>query len=261
MTTTQGEALVLGLRDYGEGHRLARLFTREEGLVRAFAPAARKSRKRYGGLLEPMAHLEVMLTRRPGRDLPSLDEARALGLRLELRKHLERILLGTYFVELAGMVIREGQPQEPLFELLLAALDGLDSALALGGVHSPWGRIAMEHAVLTAFGAAPHLEACATCGREPVEEYSRFSVHEGGLRCGVCQPSWQPGDRPIHRRTRQALLALAGAGLSPQIFERALALPAEDHEALDEARLAMGDTLDALLGRAPKSRALLDTEI
>ncbi len=260
MTTTRGEALVLGLSDYGEGHRLARLFTREEGLVRAFAPAARKSRKRYGGVLEPMAHLEVMITRRPGRDLPSLDEARALGLRLELRKHLKRILLGTYFVELVGMVIREGQPQEQLFDLLLAALGGLDSTLADGGVHSPWGRVAMEHAVLDAFGAAPHLEACATCGRAPVEEQSRYSVNEGGLRCGVCQPSWQPGDRALHRRTLQALLALAGAGVSAEIFDRAAALPGDDLEAVNEASLAMGDTLDALLGRAPKSRALLDAE-
>ncbi|MDF1562689.1 MAG: DNA repair protein RecO [Deltaproteobacteria bacterium] len=262
MITSRSEALVLGLSDYGEGHRLVRLFDRETGLVKAFAPAARKSRKRYGGTLEPMAHLEVVLTRRPGRDLPSLDEARVLHLRLTLREHLERIFLGTYLVELTGMILREDQPQAALFDLLVAALDGLDGKEeGREGILSPWGRIAMDHAILESYGAAPHLAACASCGRTPEAERSRYSVREGGLCCQQCQPHWLPDDRTLLRRTRQALLALAGAGVSAELLARAAGLPADDLEAIEEARRALEDTLEALLGRAPKSRALLDATL
>ncbi len=264
MRSRRLEALVLSLSDFGEGHRLVRLFTREEGLIRAFAPGARRSRRRFGGTLEPMARLEVVLTERPGRDLPVLDEARALSLHLGLRAHLDRILLGTYLVELCSLVVREGQAQPDLWDLARAALEGLDvadSAAAEGsaaGVCSPWGRVALELGVLAACGRTPRFDVCVCCGRAPKADRSRFSVREGGLLCPRCEPRRWPDDRLVTRRTLRALDALLVPGDLVAGLARAAVLPQDDLEAHTEARDLLADLLDATLGRVPRSRALLE---
>jgi len=111
---------------------------------------------------------------------------------------------------------------------------------------------------LIAHGSIPEFVHCVSCGRPALAESSRFSVREGGLCCGSCQPNWLPGDRPLARRTLQALALLVRGGVAPRILEHALALPSDDLEAALEASAALGDCLDAQVGRAPRSRALLD---
>lgn len=247
------EAVVLKVTDHGEGHRIAELLTRERGVLRAFAPGAQRSRRRFGGALEPGTLVRATLKERPGRDLWNLEEATVVRGHAGLRARLEDIALASYFLDLTRALVRDEQPHPGPFALLVDALGRLDA-----GTLPAWGRAAFELGALSAYGAAPVLGACARCGRPAEGERSRFAPTVGGLLCPACAPHWGPGDVVLSRSARRALEALAGAGGRPEIFERAAHLPS-DPELLAEVRPALDRSVEHLLGRRLKSLDFLDS--
>ena len=59
MPLKESEAIVLRTYPFRESDLLVTLFTRAEGKVRGVARAAKKSRRRFGGALEPLTYVKV----------------------------------------------------------------------------------------------------------------------------------------------------------------------------------------------------------
>jgi DNA repair protein RecO (recombination protein O) len=55
------EAVVLRSLRFAEADRILHLYTRERGRMGAIAKGARKTRSRFGGRLEPLSHVELVL--------------------------------------------------------------------------------------------------------------------------------------------------------------------------------------------------------
>jgi DNA repair protein RecO (recombination protein O) len=250
---TTAVALVLKVADHGESHRIVELLTRESGLKRVFAPAARRSTRRFGGALEPGTRIDATLSASPGRDLGNLHEASVMGgLKGALRSDLSAMLRAGWILDLTRALLGDDQPHPELFDLVVVSLEALDEARL-----PAWGLVAFEVAALSGFGAAPRFDACAGCGRMPVAESSRFAPAGGGLLCPVCAPGWGASDLALKRATLKALSALAEAGAGPEALGRAHHLP-EAEDLVAEAREALRRFTEHLLGRPLKSRALLD---
>src|ERR1700759_578637 len=73
MIPHHGEAIVLRTWPFHEADLLVSLLTREQGRVKGVARHALKSRKRFGGSLEPATHVRAHYTERPKQDLVRLD--------------------------------------------------------------------------------------------------------------------------------------------------------------------------------------------
>ncbi|HXB62089.1 MAG TPA: DNA repair protein RecO, partial [Acidobacteriaceae bacterium] len=73
MIQRQTEAIVLRTWPFHESDMIVSLFTREQGKVKGIARAAMKSRKRFGGALEPMTHVRANYAEKPKQDLVRLD--------------------------------------------------------------------------------------------------------------------------------------------------------------------------------------------
>src|SRR5438270_872180 len=112
------EALVLRSIAYGESDAVVHLLVRGRGRVSAFARAARSSRKRFGGALEPFQRVEALLSEREGQELWSLREARVLEAHARLRDDLHRIAHAGCAVELIHDLTRAGEPADALFSVL-----------------------------------------------------------------------------------------------------------------------------------------------
>jgi DNA repair protein RecO len=59
MSLKESEAIVLRTYPFREADLLVTLFTRSEGKVRGAARAAKKSRRRFGGALEPLTYVKI----------------------------------------------------------------------------------------------------------------------------------------------------------------------------------------------------------
>jgi len=53
----QSEALILRTYPFHEADLLVTFFTRTEGKIRGVAKAAKRSKRRFGGALEPLTHV------------------------------------------------------------------------------------------------------------------------------------------------------------------------------------------------------------
>jgi DNA repair protein RecO (recombination protein O) len=152
-----GEALVLRTYRLGETDRLVVLLTRDRGKKRGVARGGARSRKRFGGALEPFTHVRVAYQEREQRDLVRLDYADVLGSPLTAGG--EACTYASYFAELLDEWAPENDPQERLFRLGVAVLDALQT-----GVGAERLARYFEYWLLRLQGVYPSVHACPQCG-------------------------------------------------------------------------------------------------
>ena len=78
MPLKESEAIVLRTYPFRESDLLVTLFTRTEGKVRGVARAAKKSRRRFGGALEPLTYIKVAFEDPERQELARLDSCEVL---------------------------------------------------------------------------------------------------------------------------------------------------------------------------------------
>ena len=73
MALKESEAIVLRTYPLREADLLVTLFTRNEGKVKGVARSAKRSKKRFGGALEPMTYVRAFYDDRERRELARID--------------------------------------------------------------------------------------------------------------------------------------------------------------------------------------------
>lgn len=181
MHQVSSEAIVLGVMDYGEADRIATLFTREHGKVRALARNARSSRRRFGGALEPFARLQVRIGLRDDR-LSTLHDADIVTLHPAIRRDLATMALAGYACELCDRFLPDHLATPRLFRLLAACLEHLESA-----PYDHSDRCFFEINLLNILGYRPSVDRCAHCGAElSPTAGAQYAASASGLLCPEC---------------------------------------------------------------------------
>ncbi|MDX2480913.1 MAG: DNA repair protein RecO [Desulfuromusa sp.] len=177
------EALVLRHTNYGEADIILTLFTATYGLQKGFAKSARKSRKRFGAVLEPFT--QAVFQWKKGRgSFWLLQEAELVTPRFGLRSDLQRLALASYGVELVGLLLQEGEPHQLIYELLCSFLDYLEQ-----GGDELSARLLFELRLIYLLGYMPHLLHCSECLKIFENELIRFDANRGGSLCLDCAGS------------------------------------------------------------------------
>lgn len=177
----RSEALLVRVVEYREADLVLTFLTRAEGKVSAIARAARKSRKRFGGTLEPMHTLEITYDDRGG-DLATLKDARLIRAREGLTKSLEALDAAGRALRWLRHVCPPKTPEPGAFESTLRLLDALDS----GAMPTP-ALVIYGLELLAEVGYAVDFTACVRCGKPcPSDRPAAFDVAKGGLICQAC---------------------------------------------------------------------------
>ncbi len=114
------QSLVLKKSDYGEADLLITLFSREAGKFRAVARNAKKSRKRFGGLLDFFNHLTIDITEKGGRF--SISDVTLRKSYREVSGSVDLFLAATRVLEMVDYLTPEREPDGELFDLALTTL-------------------------------------------------------------------------------------------------------------------------------------------
>ncbi len=176
-------AILLRKTEYGESDLILTLLSPDHGRLSVIAKAAKKSRRRFSGVLEVFTELEAVVQH--GRGLPRLQEASLKNAFARIREHPLRTGYAGLWAELAHDGAAEELPQGDLYGLLRFALQELDRGeLAAELLH-----LAYLMRLLTLLGHAPCLECCVRC-RTPAEKLSardlRVDLGRGGVCCLRC---------------------------------------------------------------------------
>lgn len=153
------DALVLRTYRLGDADRIVVMLTRDRGKKRGVARGAVRSRRRFGGALEPFTRVRVAYYEREQRELVRLDYADTLRSPLASSAS-DACAYASYFAELLDEWAHDNDPQERLFRLGVAVLDALADGV------SPV-RLAryFEYWLLRLQGVYPSIHACPRCGQ------------------------------------------------------------------------------------------------
>jgi len=177
VTLYRDHGVVLRTYKLGEADRIVVLMTAEHGKVRAVAKGVRKTKSRFGGRLEPLSHVSLLLYQ--GRELDVVSQAETLDHLRPLHDDLGRLTRGVAMLEAVDQLAQEREPNPRLYQMLVGALRALsaaDSPLLLGAFY--WK-------VLAAEGLHPELEQCVACGSD--EPIVAFDLDQGGVLCRACR--------------------------------------------------------------------------
>jgi DNA repair protein RecO (recombination protein O) len=201
-------AYLLRTRPYGELDVIATLLTASHGKVTGIAKAAKHSRRRFGGTLEPFVHVRAVFRQRPHADLVFLVRCELIDAYRSFSEDVDRFAAGSYLLDLTDRMTIGRDSGHDVFRLLHEALALLDR-----GVPAEPLLRAFELHLLSVTGYAPALERCRGCDTDLAEHDTAFLVVErGGLACRRCVP---PGElvRPFSPATARVLSTLAARPL------------------------------------------------
>jgi DNA repair protein RecO (recombination protein O) len=250
MAAEKAQALVLRTTDWSETSRIATLWTREFGRVRALAKGGRRLRSAFENALDLLTLCDIVLIRKSTGSLDLLTEARVARRFPRLGADLAALYGAYYVAELLADWTSDYDPHPALFDAALETLGDLGEP-GRGDVGLRVMRF--ELTFLRELGYGPALDRCAVCGGPVVAGGLAFSPAAGGLVCGRCQRT--PHNPPLSEE--------AGVGcrpLSPRALEllRALAAPGDawrnawDRATRVEVRQVLGQYVTYLRGTRPR---------
>src|SRR4051812_2420942 len=226
--TFKTEAVVLRSIRLGEADRVLHLYTEDRGRLGAVAKGVRRVKSRFGGRLEPLSRVKLIL--HEGRsDLCTITAADTVHAHATLRERRASIERATDACDAVLRLFDAAEPSRPAYNLLCHELALLDADATLA---TPAQALAFRMKLLLAAGFVPELAACAACGQR--EHLGAFSAAAGGVVCPGCEAGSFRLSEETHRFMVEALakpLSDAPEAREPALraADRALAETAEYH--------------------------------
>lgn len=245
MAAEKATALVLRTTDWSETSRIATLWTREFGKVRALAKGGRRLKSNFETALDLLTVCSIVFLRKSSGSLDLLTEAQVVQRFGRLSTDLSALYAGYYIAELLADWTEDYDPHPQLFDEARAALHGLGTPEVATGP-----RLArFEFVLLRELGYAPVLAACAACGQAAGGTGFAFSPSAGGVLCGTCAARHR--DRqPLSPEAWQALVRLNEP--DEGAVATAVTAVAHDKAVRAEVRQVLNHYVTYLMGRRPR---------
>jgi DNA repair protein RecO (recombination protein O) len=231
------EAVVLRSIRFGEADRVLHLYSRERGRIGAVAKGVRRVRSRFGGRLEPLFRVNLVLHEGRG-ELATVTSVSTVNAHASLRDRHHSLQRATQACDAVLRLFDSQEPNSAAYNLLCHELMLLDTEPESA---TRAQALAFRLKLLLAAGFLPELGACASCGER--EHLGAFSAGAGGVVCAGCEAGSFPLDADAHRFMVDALarpLAEHPAAPEPALrqADRAIAETLEHHAHVRLARVA-----------------------
>lgn len=180
-------AIILRCTDFGDNDVIITLFTLERGKLSVIAKSAKKSTKRFAGILDLFSVLEVVCKTGRGK-LPVLQEAVLKQPFEKIRCNIWKAAYACYWAELINEWVEENEKYDQLYSLFYYVLEELDAGRREERALS----ILFQMRLMSISGFSPNLRTCSLCGIETEDMKKNrviFDLVRGGLVCEKCASS------------------------------------------------------------------------
>jgi DNA repair protein RecO (recombination protein O) len=177
MALKESEAIVLRTYPLREADLLVTLFTRLEGKVRGVARSAMKSRRRFGGALEPLTYVRAFYEDRERQELTRLDSCEVLESPMATQVSYPRAVALGHVAEVLDELLPDREANDAVFRLALSVLVGLRGS-------EVWMPVTYFDLWMTRLmGYLPDLSECIVCGRTLNGSRAFYHALADGLMC------------------------------------------------------------------------------
>jgi DNA repair protein RecO (recombination protein O) len=242
-------AIMLRSIDHGDYDLIIKFLTLKQGKVTVTAKYAKKSKKRFPGILELFSVLEVVYKTGRGKGLYLLKEASLKEPFMKIRGDIKKTAYASYWTEIINQWLEEGTRQESIYYLFRYVLQSLDS----GRIPEEALSILFQIRFMKISGFSPNLSGCSICGIELDNmEGNRvlFDLVKGGIVCTRCA-SYSSGRLFLSKGTVKQL-EWVGSGDIKKAERMRFTLPA-----IKESLVFLEAFVPYHLGREPKSLTFL----
>ena len=165
----------------GEADLLVTFLTQTDGKLAGSARNARKSRRRFGGALEPMTRGRAGWSETESRELVRLESFETTVSFSARQRELPWFYLFAYLAEVADTFARDREPDPRFYRLLRAATDASEAGVSPAAVRR-W----FETWTLRLQGLLPAFETCSRCGTSLRSGGIVVAVLSGETLCPGC---------------------------------------------------------------------------
>lgn len=243
-------AIVLSRRDYGDFDLIVTALTRDHGKQTFIAKAAKKSAKRFPGILEPFNALQVTFRQGRRKGMAFLEEATLENAFVQIRSDFTKTAYASYWSECVARWVQEGQLRPDLYRLLYFTLH----ELAEDTISSAVLNVLFQMRFIGQEGLQPVLTQCSHCQtkiEEVAQHYFCVDLARGGVVCQRC-PAHDHGRLQLSKGTLKQLLWIASGDLDKA---KRVRFTARD---LSEATTFLEAFLPYHIGYHPKSLKILN---
>jgi DNA repair protein RecO (recombination protein O) len=177
MPQKQSEAIVLRTYPLREADLLVTFFTRAEGKVKGVAKSAMRSKKRFGGALEPLTQVRVYYEDKEKRELARIDSCEVLQSPLASAVDYGRAAALAHVAEVVDEWLPDREVNDAVFRLTSSVLGQMKA----GAIWMPLTYFDLWMTRLTGF--LPELHVCVQCGASLDGDKAYFHALVDGLMC------------------------------------------------------------------------------
>ena len=190
----------------GENDRLVTLFTRDYGIIRAFAAGAKSIKSKKGAATSLLTYGSFTILKK--KETYKIYEATPVRLFFGVGSEIDVLSLAQYFCELCGVLVASGIPDGEFLRLILNSLHFLTKEKR----YPPLIKAITELRAAALAGYMPNLVACGGCGKFE-DDIMYFDVRDGKLLCAECK-SQTGGLIPLDRTILAAMRHIVYAEFS-----------------------------------------------
>lgn len=178
-------AMLLRRIDFGDYDLILTFFTRDSGKVFAIAKSAKKSKKRFPGVLERFSVLQIVCTSGRAKGLPILQEAMMVEPFENIRTDIKKTAYASYWVELVDEWMEKGAKNIHVYHLLEYVLTELNT----GSVSLDALSILFQMRFMALSGLSPNLTCCSICQTQTEKikcDKMIVDLRNGRVACETC---------------------------------------------------------------------------
>jgi DNA repair protein RecO (recombination protein O) len=214
----QAEAIVLRTWPIHEADQIVSLFTRDQGKIKGVAKSASRSRRRFGGALEPMTWVRASYSEKPRQELVRLDAFEIIASPLSSPVDYGRASALAFYAEVLEESLPDHDPHDAAFRLLLAVLDHT----RVDHIWMPVTYFALW--ITRLMGWLPDLTHCVVCNEPFTGAPAYFHAQADGLFCAIHKRTASSTLTPESQVLAATMLRAPVAAFAQQDWPRSRAL-------------------------------------
>jgi len=171
--------------DFGDYDLIITFLSLSRGKISVIAKSAKKSTKRFSGILELFSAMEIVCREPRTKGLPVLEEATLRQPFAGIRADIYKTAYASYWAELVQGWVEEHEKQVQLYRLLEYVLRQLDR----GNVPEAGLSVLFQMRFMRLCGLSPNLINCSICGAETDQIRKNdlaVDLSKGGILCDRC---------------------------------------------------------------------------
>jgi DNA repair protein RecO (recombination protein O) len=180
------EAIVLKSMRFRDTSKIVTFYSRRYGKIKGIAKGARDITSKFGGALEPLSLVSVVLYRKEQRQIQLISQCDLIHRYRDIHSNISKMAVGLGILELLQRATHDEEENAALFNLVKGVLQTLERA-----DRNPINILrAFQLRLGTIFGYGVQLECCFKCARvfesAPPGKPAFFVPARGGAICEKC---------------------------------------------------------------------------